>query len=169
MAKMQEQNAQMRGFIISYNSENGYGFVRGEDMQDYYFNIRAFKENALPQVSQKVVFELSNKPAKEGKNSAISWLKYDENATTQANGKATNAQSNDSRVICPHCGAKVMPRVVILNAAPYSSHCPICGGKIKQFQNNKLGCLIIFIIFLVISSFTWLPFVWAFISGLFNK
>lgn len=152
---MQEQNAskrEMHGFIISYNSENGYGFVRGEDMQDYYFNIRAFKENALPQVSQKVVFELSDKPAKEGKNPAISWLKYDENATTQANGKATNAQSNDSRVICPHCKAKIMPRMSFYQGSPVASFCPLCGGQIKNFQNFSIFVVIFVVIFFAIIS-----------------
>lgn len=167
---MQEQNAQMRGFIISYNSENGYGFVRGEDMQDYYFNVGAFKENALPQVSQKVVFELSNKPAKEGKNPAISWLKYDESAATQANGKASNAQSNDSRVICPHCGAKVMPRMSVYVDKPIASFCPLCGGQIKKFYKTPMWVkLLSIIIILIVSSVLLIPFGYAFISALFDK
>ncbi len=101
---------EFKGFIISYNSENSYGFVRGEDGEDYYFKIRAFKENELPQISRQ------------------------------------------------DCGKKIMPRMVIMNGAPYASHCPICGGKVRQFQKISfvpfviiIGIIVLF--FLSISFF----------------
>lgn len=137
---------EFKGFIISYNSENGYGFVRGEDGEDYYFKIHAFKENSLPQVSRQVIFTLGNTPAKKGQNPPISWLKYDSTATSEKHP----VNKDDSRIQCPHCGKKIIPRMVIINGTPYSSHCPICGGKVRQFQS---GCLTIFVVMVVVIAF----------------
>lgn len=134
---------EFKGFIISYNSENGYGFVRGEDGEDFYFKIRAFKENELPQISRQVIFTLNDASAKKGQNPSISWLKYDTTATNK--NEKHPANKDDSRIQCPHCGKKIMPRMVIMNGAPYASHCPICGGKVRQFQKISFVPFVIII------------------------
>lgn len=142
---------EFKGFIISYNSEKGYGFVRSEDGEDYYFKIRAFKENTVPQVSRQVIFALGN-TYKKGQNPPISWLKYDPIATNEKH----SINKDDSRIQCSHCGKKIIPRMVIMNGAPYSSHCPICGGKIKQFQTVNVIIAFAITIFIVFSIFSFL-------------
>jgi cold shock CspA family protein len=55
------------GTIISVNSEKGFGFIRGGELQDeFYFRIAEFKSERglLPRVSQKVSFEVQVKYAK---------------------------------------------------------------------------------------------------------
>lgn len=93
---------EFKGFIISYNSEKGYGFVCSEDGEDYYFKIRAFKENTVPQVSRQVIFTLGN-TYKKGQNPPISWLKYDLMATNEKH----SINKDDSRIQCSHCGKKL--------------------------------------------------------------
>lgn len=145
------EKPEFKGFIISYNGENGYGFVRGEDGEDYYFNLRAFRENSLPKLSQKVIFTLSNAPSKNGKNPAISSLKYDPTAT-QAEQIPPN--KDDSRIKCPNCGKKIMPRMSFSNNMPVASYCPLCGGMVKMFYfQNKMLYVIIFIMIVFVLVF----------------
>lgn len=45
----------------------------------------------------------------------------------------------------------MVPRLVIQNGAPYSSHCPFCGSKIKQFQKFPIIIfIIVFVIFAIV-------------------
>ncbi len=56
-----------KGTIISLNSEKGFGFIRGGELQiEYYFKISEFKDHRglAPRISQKVSFEVQVKYTK---------------------------------------------------------------------------------------------------------
>ena len=49
------------------------------------------------------------------------------------NPKEENFAKNDDRVICPGCGKKIVPRLVVYQGSPQKSLCPYCACVIKSF------------------------------------
>ena len=112
----------MKGIVKFYKQEEGYGFIFCEDLkEDFYFNIKEWKNGSVPCGNDEVTFESAEgKKGKFAKNILL------EKSASEKKG------SKDDRVACPHCGKKCVPRIRFINSIPYSTLCPFCGKKIKQ-------------------------------------
>lgn len=143
----------IRGYIQSYNREKGYGFIKDENKNTYFFHVTCFDEGCEPKVGMKVKLTVSPDLVQLGKHSKASRIWLDEDA--QQKHKAEK-EKNDSKVVCPHCGKRVLPRMSFFHGTPSQSFCPICGGLIRNFnETSSLGSFIffvfvMFIIFLII-------------------
>lgn len=128
----------MKGTVKFYQEQKGYGFIFSSEInEDIYFNIKEWKNESIPNGNDEVEFQLDeNKKGKFALN--INLLK------SALEKKEEQSAKKDDRIICFNCNKKIVPRIMYLNAAPYSSHCPYCGEAIKKFQHN-----VIFIIFAV--------------------
>ena len=50
----------MVGRIIMYNEDRGFGFIFGEDEEDYFFHISEFKDTKIPKRDNVVSFTEGN-------------------------------------------------------------------------------------------------------------
>ena len=118
----------MKGTIKFYNSEKGFGFIFCEDtIEDVYFHINDWKNASVPNGNDDVEFELGKSQNGKSKAINITLLK-------SANDKRQeNFSKNDDRVICPGCGKKIVPRLVLYQGSPQKSLCPYCACVIKSF------------------------------------
>ena len=118
----------MKGTIKFYNSEKGFGFIFCEDnKEDVYFHINDWKNASVPNGNDDVEFDLSKSQNGKSKAINITLLK-------SANDKRQeNSSKNDDRVICPGCGKKIVPRLVVYQGSPQKSLCPYCACVIKSF------------------------------------
>lgn len=113
----------LRGTVVFYNKDKGFGFVRTEDEKDFHFGHRAFGGTKLPEAGDLVEFSVSRRLSKPGKSPNVEHM--------EIVGK--NKEFTDGKETCPHCGKRVTPRVSMFNSAPYASYCPSCGNLIKMF------------------------------------
>ena len=132
----------MKGLIVMYNKDKGYGFVKGEDNQEYHFKDRAIAFGDMPEKGRQCEFTpYPNTKPNGNKKPEIETLKV---LTQVATATTTKKQHyRDDRVTCPHCNRKMVPRIYYLNHAPYQSNCPFCGGQIEKFQSDLLALIIL--------------------------
>ena len=119
----------LRGTVVFYNKDKGYGFIRTKEESDYFFGYRAFSGTKLPEAGDLVEFTVSPRPPKPGKSPNVEHL--------EIVGKDNDF--SDSKVTCPHCGKRVLPRITTYYGRPSESYCPLCGGKIKDFNHDDSG------------------------------
>ncbi|MBO4576886.1 MAG: cold shock domain-containing protein, partial [Neisseriaceae bacterium] len=88
----------MKGMIKFYNKDKGFGFVVGENNQDYYFNHAVIPFGKMPNSGDMIEFEVSDKPtSNKHKEPTITKMIF---TGEQAVGMSN---PNDSRIECPHC------------------------------------------------------------------
>jgi cold shock CspA family protein/predicted RNA-binding Zn-ribbon protein involved in translation (DUF1610 family) len=120
----------MQGKIKWFSKEKGYGYVVADDGKDFYFNVRDLKGTDLPGNGDIVSFQIGQGP-KGPKATSISII-----AKAQINANqngARNPKNTDDRVTCPHCGKKMVPRIITNRGEVSKSVCPFCGGTFKDF------------------------------------
>ena len=116
-----------RGTIKFYSTEKGYGFIYiKHSREDMYFHINDWKNQTPPVVNDDVEFETT---ISKGKFKAINIRVI----KSSAEKKEENFAKNDDRVICPGCGKKIVPRLVVYQGSPQKSLCPYCACVIKSF------------------------------------
>lgn len=138
----------MKGRIKFFSEKEGYGFIQGEDGIEYYFNIHGIKSfTSVPKMADEATFEASQHEVSsqrgkypeacnvEIKQAVVSQSTVAKNETADGEG--------DSRVTCPKCHKKVVPRVVTYKGKPQASYCPFCGAQIKKFAEDKAKEIII--------------------------
>lgn len=139
-----------KGTVIFYNKDKGFGFVRCDDGKEYHFGHRAIAGTTFPEPGDLVEFSLSARLPKPGKSPSIEHLEI----------RRKDAKYDDGKVVCPHCGRRVSPRVVMRFREPDASYCPLCGGLVKRFiiyepdtsdpyAGLKWICLICFVLFMI--------------------
>lgn len=121
----------MQGRVKWFSEEKGYGYIVADDGKEHYFNIRDIQGTSLPRNGDAVTFA-SGQGTKGPRASSVV---IDTNS--QSN---TGSRNTDERVTCPHCGKKMMPRLIIWNGTPQNSVCPFCAGVYKNFV--KSSCFI---------------------------
>lgn len=42
--------------------------------------------------------------------------------------------SDDDRIVCPHCGRKIIPRLSFYGGRPNARWCPYCTGNIDDYS-----------------------------------
>ncbi|MBQ9258284.1 MAG: hypothetical protein IJ187_00340 [Neisseriaceae bacterium] len=145
----------MKGMIKFYNKDKGFGFVVGENNQDYYFNQKVIPFGHIPTSGDMIEFEVSDKPtSNKHKEPTIAKM-----TMTGEQAAGMNNTNNDNRVECPHCHKRIMPRLVTYAGRADRSLCPLCGSVIAEFvqENHPLKIskwVLAFIVFaLVIAMF----------------
>ena len=133
----------MKGMVKFYNKDKGFGFVVGENNQDYYFNQKVISFGHIPNSGDMIEFEVSDKPtSNKHKEPTIAKMTLTGEQATGINN------TNDNRVECPHCHKKIMPRLVTHYGRANRSLCPLCGSVVAEFvqtYSTKLivACLVI--------------------------
>lgn len=116
----------LKGTVVFYNKDKGFGFVRTADDKDYHFGHRAFGGTTIPAAGDLVEFTVSSRPPKPGKSPNVEHL--------EIVGK--DAELKDGKETCPHCGKRVVPRMTTFRCSPFASYCPLCGGMVKMFYQE---------------------------------
>lgn len=122
----------LEGTVTHFNSEKGFGFVKCRDGREFFFGFRGVEEKRFPRVGDKVQFLPSFKDAKPGKAPEITRLRYSKPSPEETSHK--ERKLDDGKERCPHCGRRVVPRVVTWQGRPEASYCSLCGGLIKRFM-----------------------------------
>lgn len=119
----------MQGKIKWFSEEKGYGYIVGIDGNDYYFNVHEVQGAELPGKGDVVTFS-----ADEGKKGprATSVVLTEK---CQSNNQFNDGRRSDDRATCPHCGKKMIPRLITYQGNPQKSLCPFCGGIYKEFSS----------------------------------
>lgn len=117
------------GMVKFYSEEKGYGFIYHKYRQeDIFFHINDWKNPSVPCANDDVEFEIAE-ATKQGKEKAINIILV----KSSKEKKEENFAKNDDRVICPGCGKKIVPRLVVYQGSPQKSLCPYCACVIKSF------------------------------------
>ncbi len=118
----------MRGTVKWFSQQKGYGFIIGNDNQEYYLHVREVSGTTLPSNGDVVEFS----PGQNKRGPTASTVKI----VTKA-AKPTPAQRKpervDDRVTCTGCGRKIVPRIITDHGEPSKSVCAFCGTTYQDF------------------------------------
>lgn len=117
------------GTVIFYSKEKGYGFVKSDDNEDFYFSFKALASAWIPEAGDRVTFEISKHKPKEGQKRSLRSL--------DRTGEVNVAALKNGRVKCPHCKEIVYPRPYIYQGAILYNLCPSCGKIVKDFREES--------------------------------
>lgn len=112
----------MEGKVKWFSQDKGYGFLFGDDGQEYHCSARDVMGSDLPANGDRVAFD--TEAGKKGPRAV--------RVRILARGKA-EPRPGDERVQCKHCGKRMVPRIAMQNGAPWRSYCPFCGGLHQKF------------------------------------
>jgi cold shock CspA family protein len=114
----------INGTVTCFKREEGYGFVKAGNAE-YYFTIHAVSGEDIPAVGDRVEGRVSVRPHKPNQKQSLDRVTIKK--------KAEKAVRND-RMICPHCGKEMVPRLVFYQGEAEKSVCPFCGRTIKDWS-----------------------------------
>ena len=125
----------MKGTVKWYKTDKGYGFITGEDNQEYWFHISVMPPQSRPAPGDAVEFTHEMGP-KGPRARQVTLLHKGEHPSSRG-------VSHSSRTTCNHCGKSMVPRIITgppLNAGrggwtpvPKYSLCPFCGQTHQVF------------------------------------
>ena len=141
----------MKGKIKFFKEQEGYGFILGENGNEYYFNVHDIKSfDTPPKMGDLAEFNVKESKAKNKKDKAVD-VAITKGESTESILRKANRRRDD-RITCPHCGRKIIPRLVTYSGAPEQSLCPYCGNRIEIFFGGYVQ-IAIFVIVLVVFLF----------------
>jgi len=110
----------MRGQVKWFASERGYGFITDAQNRDHRFTVRDVIGSALPKGGETTEFEPGS-----GDRGAFA-----RNVHVIASTPVgwTAARSQDDRVVCRHCGRRMVPRIITYRGAVERTVCPFCAN-----------------------------------------
>lgn len=119
----------MQGKVKWFSEVKGYGYIVGIDENDYYFNVHEVQGAELPRKGDAVTFSADE--GKKGPRASSVVL----SGKSQSNSQYNDGRRSDDRATCPHCGKKMIPRLITYQGNPQKSLCPFCGGVYKEFSS----------------------------------
>ena len=130
----------MYGTVKFYNKDKGYGFIYTDSQEkDFFFGIGDWKNQSVPNAGDDVEFETAQ--AKKGEKAVnIKLHKAVENK------KQEQFNKNDSRVNCPRCSKKIVPRIITNRGTPEKSVCPYCAAVVCDFGVFPIRAVITIVI-----------------------
>ena len=124
----------MQGKVKWFSEEKGYGYIVADDEKEHYFNVRDIYGAILPRNGDVVSFESGQSP-KGPRASSV--------AIVSKSQSISEGHSTDERVICTHCGKKIIPKIIMgrpligYDLVPKKSVCPFCAGTYKIIKDNE--------------------------------
>lgn len=112
----------MEGKVKWFSQDKGYGYLFGDNGQEYHCSARDVQGSDLPANGDRVAFDAE--AGKKGPRAV--------RVRILARGKA-EPRPGDERVQCGHCGKRMVPRIAMRDGAPWRSYCPFCGGLHQKF------------------------------------
>ena len=116
----------MKGMIKFYNKDKGFGFVAGENNQDYYFNQKVIPFGYIPQSGDMIAFGTAVKPTGKHKNPEITTMAF--------SGERANNRHNSEIITCPHCHKTGKPRFWYERGVIAAKLCTACGRPVELLQ-----------------------------------
>lgn len=128
----------MKGMIKFYNKDKGFGFVVGENGQDYYFDRTAFTGNE-PTENAVVQFKVDIMSGRHPKHKLppimhLELLNEQARISIKKHGK-NKAEQQDERPTCRKCDRKITPKLVTLRGRAEKSLCPFCGAIVETYMS----------------------------------
>jgi cold-shock DNA-binding domain protein len=120
----------LRGTIQTYNAQQGWGSIRGEDGKEYHFKHRDYSHDKRPQPGEAVAYWQLNTDGRADKRLRAVDVRV-----------IPKQQPRGNKAPCPGCGRAIVPRVILTDGVPDYSVCPFCGTVYKKFERNE-GCFI---------------------------
>jgi len=117
----------VQGKVKWFSEENGYGYIVGDDGNDYHFNIREVQGANLPCNGDTVNYK--DGLGKKGPRATSIVI----TAKSPVRGKSSSNNRPDDRATCSHCGKMMVPRIIVSHGRPQYSMCPFCGRTYKNF------------------------------------
>ena len=117
----------MKGMVKFYNKDKGFGFVVGENNQDYYFNQKVISFGSIPNSGDMIEFEVSDTPTSNThKEPTIAKMVY-----TGRRQTVRTSSHNNGTVTCKHCHNVIKPRIWFENGVAVYKLCTSCGTRIE--------------------------------------
>ena len=139
----------MQGKVKWFSKEKGYGFIFGEDNQDYFYFVNQVAGEELPSNGDVVIFEpYQGKKGLAGKNVRL----------VERINSSGQPQNSNSKIQCKFCGKEVVPRLwhikgnLLINMA--TQHlCPFCGKCMYETggDGNIAGIIVVGAIVILIT------------------
>jgi cold shock CspA family protein len=114
----------MPGRVKWFSSEWGYGFITHAQNRDHRSTVRDVIEGALPRGGGKTEFDPGS-----GDQSAFA---RNVRITASAPVGWGADRLRDDRVVCRHCGRRMVPRMITYRGAVERTVCPFCA---HTYQN----------------------------------
>lgn len=139
----------MKGKIKFFKEQEGYGFILGENGNEYYFNVHDIKSfDTPPRMGDLAEFNVKESTAKNKKDKAVD-VEITKGESTESISRKENRRRDD-RITCPHCGRKIVPRLVTYRGDPEHSLCPYCGTIVKDFNPHTFELVVSVILIVVL-------------------
>lgn len=120
----------MQGAVQQYKNDKGFGFISSDELDsNIFFHISEWKHPSTPEIGDIVFFDTEQ--TEKGPRAINVKLSQKAQQNYQHNQQAFNA--NDSRITCPGCNKKMVPRMITYRGKPQKSVCPFCAQTIKKW------------------------------------
>lgn len=134
----------MKGKVKWFGKDKGRGYIVGSDSTEYYFNVKGVRGDRLPESGDEVEFE-----PRAGDRGPLAHNVVILLAAQALRDQERESNRNQSSVVCPKCGKRMVPRLVFSNGIVSHSVCPFCANMYKNHRES--GCLTVLLGFALTS------------------
>lgn len=110
----------MKGKVKWFDRNRNFGFLVGEDGQEYFYGMNNIKGTDLPLDNGDIVEFIPSRNKKGLKAKEVVLIEK-------------SISKRDDREFCRFCNKKMVPRIITYHGAVQKSVCPFCGKTHKTF------------------------------------